>query len=495
MEKKQSTKSPEVIFLIGAGASVPFSIPAMRGMFDAFMKNRKPEIDKEKKRICHLLTNELGVEKDLEEFLLAINAIIDFESTSLSQLIERIVSPKTNSDPYRKYRTKLNGHISAARLIRKSILDFMADTCFRFDQSEAERILYGFIKAASSQGYPIYTTNYDYSLEHVAREKRITIEDNFISSGHREIWNTKVSYPIGNALTVIKLHGSVTWYAADNGIVEKIYHDVRLSSDGKDVERLVVFPTRFKDIYDQHFFALYSHFLSALSAAKCLIIIGHSLRDEYLRAGIIERFRKGDLQLVIIDPDFPQILPREMAPERIGKAGKVTHVPSKFEKFSDELAYIITKSNVVDISKNFATIIHHIKSKKNKIVIKGDIRTLKAKTEKMFVAVIDAYLQPHEKPAYVRAWLAATYQHDGVKESRVSGAFLENKEIQVATGLGGMVKEQLPITLKVPEYSNWLKHAEKVTLHIAILKKNIKKPSNVQRHILAEDSRKLRYTY
>lgn len=290
------------------------------------------------------------------------------------------------------------------------------------------------------------------------------------------------------------MHGAVTWYAADNGIIEKIDHDTSINPLGQNIERIVVFPTRFKDIYEQHFFSLYSHFLSALSKAECLIVVGHSLRDEYLRASIIERHLIGDFQTIIIDPIFPEQLLKEITPAKVGSSGKVTHIPYCFEDFSDELADIILNVEPINIARRCSEIVHHIRSKTNKIRIKGNIGTLKPNTKKKFEAVIDAYLQKDEKPAYVRVWLEATYQKDGTQESEITTDFLEDKETQIATSLSGRVKTNLPLTIRVPEISDWLTHTKKVTLCVGILKKNIKDPSNANRHILFKDIRKLRYT-
>ena len=70
MGKKQIVKSPQVIFLIGAGASVPLGIPAMQGMFKAFMNKARSRISKEEHKVCKTFVEELGVREDLEEFLL-----------------------------------------------------------------------------------------------------------------------------------------------------------------------------------------------------------------------------------------------------------------------------------------------------------------------------------------------------------------------------------------------------------------------------------------
>ena len=493
MGKKQIVKSPQVIFLIGAGASVQLGIPAMQGMFKAFMNKAKSGITKEEHKFCKMFIEELGVKEDLEEFLLAANKIIELDDISLSMFVERLISPRTSARRT-TYKEKLDKDIESVRTVRTKILDFMSRTCFQFNRPKACDIFKAFITAVAKYGYPVYTTNYDFALEHVAQEKNIHIEDNFKPKRQRHIWNPEINFPTGDALTIIQLHGSVAWYADETGTIEKIHTDSKINQAGYDIKRLVVFPTRFKDIYEQHFFSLYSHFLSALSKTKCLIVIGHSLRDEYLRASIIERCRETDFKVIIIDPEYPEELPDEMTPAKVGLSGKITHIPYCFENFSDELASIISDVEPINIADKCAEIVHHNKSKKNKIKLKGDIRSLKANEEKKFEAVIDAYLQPDEKPAYVRVWLKATYQEDGVTQNKVSGTFLENKEIQIAKGLSGMVKKQLPIIIEVPKYSKWLDHAEKVTLCIAILKKNIKSPSNAQRHILAKDSRKLRYT-
>ena len=104
-------------------------------------------------------------------------------------------------------------------------------------------------------------------------------------------------------------------------------------------------------------------------------------------------------------------------------------------------------------------------------------------------------MQQHEKPAYVRVWLSASYQKDGEQLDKVSGSFLENRESPIATGLSGKVKTRLPIKISVPEFTNWLDYAKKVILHIAILKKNVNKPYKIlSGHIIAEDRRELGYT-
>ncbi len=499
MKSNGRDDTSEVIFLTGAGFSVSIGIPAMRGIYRAFLKKAKSGITPNEKKTCRFFTEELGVEEDLEEFLLAANAIAEFNSSCMASFVEEAMSGQRRGLRIRNYRTSLSQNTAKVVAIRSRILNFMSKTCFEFSREKACDTFGGLVKAVSEKGYPIYTTNYDFALEHVAQESYIEVQDNFVQRGQRHLWNPDIHFPLGNALTLVKLHGSVAWYADEDGIIEKLYASANINPAGKHIDRLVIFPTRFKDIYAQHFFALYSHFLSALSAARVLIVIGHSLRDDYLRAGIIERHRKGGFQLVVVDPVFPKELPQELKPARLGNAGAVTHIPFKFEEFADEIAHIALNSVPLHLARDCAAIVRQRKSRTNKIAIKGNIGVLHVGDKKAFKARVDAYVLPHERPAHVRVWLSARFTApdtpDGQQEERVGGQFIDGGGARVATGLTGMVQqEEIPLEVKVPEYSDWAKHAAKVTLHVALLRETAKKPAQAKGNaILAVAERELTY--
>lgn len=495
MNRDDNTDESEVVFIIGAGVSVPVGVPAMKGMYEAFLDRAKSGITDDEKKSCYFLTQKLGVSEDLEEFLLALNSVCGFRSSCLAPFVERTISERRGTTRLRDYQQRLSGRIQNANVIRERILNFMSETCFRFDRQKACEIFSNFVDAISKKGYPVYSTNYDSAFEYVATERDITIEDNFPQKGQRRLWNPGIHFSLGNALTLIQLHGAVTWYADEEGVIEKILSHTAINPDGKDVNRLVIFPTRFKDIYDQHFFALYCHFLSALSAARVLFVVGHSLRDEYIKAAIVERHRKGNFQIVIVDPVLPEGLPHELKPARLGTTGDVTHVPFLFEEFSNELTDLIQNSSPSDLARECAKIVHQRKSKSNKITIRGNIGSLKTGDIKKFKAIVDAYLLPHQKPAYVRVWLSAQYTiPEGEKRSKVSH-FLDEGKAQVGSGLTGMVQEDIPIQIKVPSYPEWIEHTSKATLHVALVKDSVKTPSQAKNQaVFASDKRELMYT-
>jgi NAD-dependent SIR2 family protein deacetylase len=495
MSATPTRENPEVIILTGAGISIPIGIPAMEGMFKAFMNRAESGISTDEKRACELFTKDLGVAEDLEEFLVAANAITEFGSTSLSPLIERSISSRKDTRNIAEYRQRLHAYAASADNLRRRILQFMSRKCFQFDRDEANALFTRLVTSLAKKGYPVYTTNYDFALEEVAMASGIQINDNFSKKGTRNVWNPSIDFPLGNALTIVKLHGSVTWYVDNRNNIEKIYSNTDINPIGKSVDRIVIAPTRFKDIYAQHFFALYSHFLADLATSRVLVVTGHSLRDDYLRAAIIERVRKKTFSLVIIAPNFPSTLPEELRPAKLGSAGDITHVPYKFEEFADDLASIIRHARPDEIAAQCAEIVHHKRSRRNKISIKGNIGTLKAKSVKSLTAVIDAYIHPNERPASVRVWLEATLKTaDGKEQNSVSAAFLESSPILIADGVSGLVQREIPIKFKVPNYTEWV-HANKANLRVAVVKRSVQKPTQAtETQILAIADRILSYT-
>ncbi len=87
MDSQANHGNPQAIFLFGAGISIPIGVPAMQGMVSAFLTKAKSNISKEDKRTCEFFTDELGVPKDLEEFLLTANAIAEYPSTRIHAFV------------------------------------------------------------------------------------------------------------------------------------------------------------------------------------------------------------------------------------------------------------------------------------------------------------------------------------------------------------------------------------------------------------------------
>ena len=134
----------KVVVLVGAGASQALNIPAMGGMFDAFLQRKRSSLSRDDKRICQLFVDDLGVAKDLEEFLLAANTIVDTQGSGPWKLTEKIISPSLKGAGYENHRKRLKKYVSDIKNTRRHILDFMSQTCFRFERKKACDLFTGF---------------------------------------------------------------------------------------------------------------------------------------------------------------------------------------------------------------------------------------------------------------------------------------------------------------------------------------------------------------
>lgn len=487
--------SNDVMFLFGAGISIPIGIPAMAGIYQGFMDKKKSEITINNLKICKIFTEEMGVSHDLEEFLLAANAILNFKKSELSHFISRNISKTKNSNKLKEFNRNIESSTIEVQNVKNGILDFLSKICFQFDRNAAIKINSGFVKTIAKMGYSVYSTNYDFAFEYVAIEENISISDNFIKKGQRHLWNKDIQFDSENSFKLIKLHGSVTWYQDSSGEIEKIYSSTAINPMGKKVENIVIVPTRFKDIYDQHFFALYSHFLSSLSKAKVLVIAGHSLRDDYLRAAIIERKRKGGFQLVVIDPNYPSEIKSELPPARKGSAGEIMHLPYKWEEISDELSHILATTEPEDIIKALSNVYKKHQRIKNKIKIKGSIRKLTIEKSVEVNVEIVAYLPMTTKPCYLRSWIEATYTDtDGKTQNRICTSFVDEKIKVFGDGLTGLIDEAVNFKIKVPKIQSWITYNAEVKIVVALVRSTASAPKNVNiRTLIAKDEKIVKY--
>lgn len=288
------------MLLTGAGASVPVGVPAMAGMASAFkesLRSRSSLTD------TYDLLLELGAKPDVESLLELSNTLSESLAGGVKQLYEEASSPRGGSRHLRQFRRRVADHRAEISTFRTALLKSITHMCLGFDREHA-RDLYGPLVADLARyGVPVFTTNYDAVLEEAAQSRQIPIKDNFVrSSRGRWFWDPSLNAFYGDGLRLVQIHGSIQWYRDPSGRVEKIRQPATVSIEGEPLDQLVIFPTRFKDIYSTNYFPLYSSYTRTLGQARVLIVIGHSLRDEYLTAAIRDRLRDESFSLVLIDP-------------------------------------------------------------------------------------------------------------------------------------------------------------------------------------------------
>lgn len=490
---------PAIVLLMGAGASVALGVPTMKGFSARFLDARVSGLTPKEKRTYNLLTAELGVDNDLEMLLLAANAMLGSQETSLMRLIEKTITPRPTARTRQGFRQRFTDRLSDIEAVRDRALNFMADLCFQFDRDKAVQMFGDLVPALSDRGYPVYTTNYDFALEHTADQLSVRLSDNFISKGHRWLWDPRMQFETANALALIKLHGSATWYIDDSGEIEKLLTPTERNTAGKRVRRLAIFPTRFKDINDQHFFSLYSHFLSALEGARCLVVVGHSLRDEYLSAAILHRLGRGDFSVIVVDPTFPGAVKRVCRPAPQGRSGPVTHVPLRLEAFADDLAALLRTTAPESLAAECAQVARLSKKPKRTLRLKGKLERLVPRKARNVVVELDAYVPAEKRPARVRAWLSAIQKAPSgaapaERSTTFSHRFVAEADVDHIS-VGGIARGPLELRLAVPLYQAWLAEGTSVTLHVALLSSEPDKPVDVlPAHVLAKLEKPVRYS-
>ena len=147
-------RAPRIMFLVGAGISIPVGIPAMQGIYAGFLRKEKSSITDLEQKTCKFLTENLKVRPDLEEFLLAANAITSFRNSPLAAFVEASVSNRSYGTKIEEYRKRAKKRASQVEAVRNRILEYLARTCFEFDRPKAVEIFGDFVESIASAGYP-----------------------------------------------------------------------------------------------------------------------------------------------------------------------------------------------------------------------------------------------------------------------------------------------------------------------------------------------------
>lgn len=172
--------------------------------------------------------------------------------------------------------------------------------------------------ASSMRGQTIVTLNYDDALEHMpGRAMTFQIDS---SPTARPV---APGFPANAVLRLIKLHGSLVWRRDNStGDVEAMPYPWSYRNDPEAWNGHtpgVIFGAGNKLRADGPYLALYQEFLTALSKAHQVIVIGYSFRDahvnEALRRWVLEQAQDDDLlRIGCLDDNIPSVVSRWIEP-------------------------------------------------------------------------------------------------------------------------------------------------------------------------------------
>jgi hypothetical protein len=424
------------MILTGAGASIPLNIPGMQGMaiqFKKYIKKEQSFSKVYKQLIKH------GASEDIEKILEFANEITEFTSRPISSFIESCVAPQ-QGDTLNKYKRRRDADIKAVRNFRNVLFSWISNTCLGFERNKAE-IIYGeLIETLTERQIPVYTTNYDAVLDYVATRRGISVADNFIKNSiGRLFWDKDLRAFNQEGLKLINIHGSIQWHGSDDGKIEKIPQPATVNREGQPLSQLMIFPTRFKDIYQQNYFPLYASFIRTLGRAKVLFVIGHSLRDEYLLAAIRERLRDEYFYLVVIDPDFPtehEITDGPSDP----RCKRVFHIKKTIESVYPILIQAIKEVTIKYFPNYMAELVQGIKRNKTDKLKISSTKLLSVLGKEI---KINLEIETYIGNGIIKVWLE-------INKDSNSRENLSFDMIPDRTNLKGYVKETTILTMKIP---------------------------------------------
>ncbi|HAW58924.1 MAG TPA: hypothetical protein DCX03_07930 [Bacteroidales bacterium] len=355
------TKSSQIIFLLGAGASKNAEVPTTYEFVTQFIEHvdeTRIQDYRDQYDELELITlivetlekwkGESGEKVDIE---LLLETLTKFKNRSRESLLQ--FCDNRESAPiiqFANHNICLN-HLD--ELIEHLISDLKNFIKSKTIVKEEKKIEYlkpfrGFIETAKSKGGPldIISLNYDTCIEQFCNVHKMTYQDGFDL-----YWNPEAFKREESDIRLYKLHGSVIWYQSDKGTYIKLpiqneIRDIKLISDEK-AENLMLYPMQKWD-YAEPLLELLLHIKDLLESKvsveepvdnfKFLIIVGYSFRDEHIKKVIWDAARKNRrLYLIIIDPEANEIYKRLKYYDNSEKieshlVERVICLPYKFEK-------------------------------------------------------------------------------------------------------------------------------------------------------------------
>ena len=282
----------DIIFLLGAGASVDAGFPDVAKLTRGIRK-RLP-----------YLKDETGYVRTEFPELFDIVAFHDPVSRkNYERFIEWIALIRRGEKyPFDKLTTfNLPPHLVAAAsklacVIADPIRDILGD-CHR-SQSYRPDYLTRLRDFIPEQGrLDVFTSNYDLCVEDAMAKQEIYLTTGFCRKTGE--WSPSLFFTSRNGINLYKMHGSLNWYQTDGeiGFPRQVYPP---KWNQRKRSELVLGPGS-KLQHDEPFVTLYSYFHRALRHAKVCVIIGCSLQDRHIREPLKQAAWRG-VHLVNVGP-------------------------------------------------------------------------------------------------------------------------------------------------------------------------------------------------
>ncbi len=290
-----SKSASDIVFFLGAGASVAAGIPAVGPMTEEFLEKIKKD-----KSSCGAALEEIM--KRLERALARENPPRKLDVELILQTVHRLIAhPKD----------ELSEFFSDGHGLRPEALEQLKGEIESFIRNKVIRprgVEYLSPLLDSQWGRPahIFSVNYDPCIELLCKNLQRRLIDGFNPE-----WSPRaLEAEDSEAVYLYKLHGSVLWYRSEDGWHVKIPIGPNNNSgakielyDGKKADPVILYPMA-KQPMEAPLLDFAYILKRRLESAQFLIVIGYSFRDDYLAALFRDAFNANpDLHMISIGPD------------------------------------------------------------------------------------------------------------------------------------------------------------------------------------------------
>jgi len=266
-----------IIYLFGAGASLPASLPGIGKMTEDFFTN-----------IIHSNKNLSEIEEHLREKVKVLEKITkeSFDRFDLETFITLIVDLANN-----EYKTIFQKNYPDLENISKEDLQNIKLMTYGYIRQKLEGInsevvtylspLQGLIGKNNSLN--IFTLNYDGTIEALCEKHAISYSDGFTP-----YWDPNIFNDPNIKVKILKLHGSLYWLKSASGKIIRVplkgleIGNVKYFLD-ESLSEMMIYPALRKEKYSEVYSWLSSKFISELNNSELCIIIGYSFRDKDIR--------------------------------------------------------------------------------------------------------------------------------------------------------------------------------------------------------------------
>lgn len=335
MAEEQKGLSSEVVFFLGAGASVPAGVPDTY----SFVSEFKNSLEENDRKVIEYIESKLieGKKRKGEEQRVDIELLME----ALDKL--------TRKDD--EILLHILGITNIKLSVDQSKWPFLLEKTKTFVKQKtivpADRVKYlepvlGFVE--EYHPLDIFSVNYDLCIEQFCKVYKRSYRDGFEVE-----WNPSVFSTPNIDIRLYKLHGSITWYKTGGGgfvksVIKSDNEKIELLT-GEKAESLMLYPMR-KWEYAEPLLENLLTLKTKLQSESCkyVVVVGYSFRDEYIRDIFWDAARRNkELILILVDPNafgiYTDKLEYYSKPDKIPSSlkGKVITLPFRFELVLSDL--------------------------------------------------------------------------------------------------------------------------------------------------------------